>query len=208
MLVAMRHLPVICVLVLGCAVDPNSGTSTLSSSEDSGTTATDDTGTGTDTGGPPACDPVACDLECENDECGHETQAVCQDDGSCMCQSTVNCLPCSPENCGEYEACYSSHSIDGACVTDCVHEFPPFVWDPNIGCVLSLPSNLPVDINSFFDWFNALVNGMVLPRGDDCSDPSVWWLDDDITMITLCPDACALFEQAGSVVIGWGVPCE
>lgn len=46
------------------------------------------------------------------------------------------------------------------------------------------------------------------PSGLDCDDPEVEarWLDPAMEELELCPEACALYMDAGALVFDYGLP--
>lgn len=203
----MRHLSWICALTLACAVAPSDEPSTAATSDDSSTSSTSTSTTDSETSSTtdqPVCNDAFCTAQCGLDECGYEYEGVCHDDGTCSCLPTVNCLPC--EACPPYEQCYGDYTVDGECLFECYHEFPPFAWDGQ--CTISLPTDLPDYIATFINTFFVKIDDLPMPHGENCDDPAAWLLDPDVTTVTLCSDLCAAFEQAGALIVGWGFPCE
>ncbi|MCA9698844.1 MAG: hypothetical protein KC431_15070 [Myxococcales bacterium] len=174
----------------------------------SDTTANTD-GDTTGSTAPEPCNPVDCAASCGNDQCGQHTSGTCQE-GICECLSAQPCLPCDPEACELWTECLGPFTINGACDGPCYYDFP-YDWDAEVGCVLPLPDPLPPGTDIFPQGFEVLIDDMNIPPLDDCNDPMVqygWWIDAELTMLTLCTEACAEFEQVGSLILGWGYPCD
>jgi hypothetical protein len=198
-------------LALACKAPPpgqgDDSTSTGGSDSDSES--------GVDTPPPdvPHCDPAACMQACqlEDDECGETLVGSCSEADVCVCESNSGCQPCLQANCSPYESCGDVHSIGGECVVDCYHELE-YDWDPEVGCVLVLPADLP-PLRSYFleHWFVIIGsdrNAPPLLRAETCVDLEGWVLDERAMTVTLCPNACPLFEAEGSLLTGWAVSCE
>ena len=156
----------------------------------------------------PSCDPAACTASCGYDECGQELQGVCVEQ-ACECHpGPLPGLPCG--NCNTYEVCYSQFSINGECSLLCGYTFPDFIWDPQLGCALALPDDLPENVKSLYPFYELEIGGSKVPHGscDNPMDQNRWWIDAEVTTLTLCAEACANFEQAGAATLFWALSCE
>jgi hypothetical protein len=80
-----------------------------------------------------------------------------------------------------------------------------------VGCVLAIDPTLTDDDAWFFEQYWWVEIDPMPPMqwlGGDCSMSELFVLDLPQKTLTLCPDACMLFESAGTLLTGWAVACE
>jgi hypothetical protein len=207
----MRRVVLVGVLLLGCNARPEPGDD---GAEDEGladTNGEDSLESGEPTDFPEyPCDYLACWRSCgsEYDQCANLV-GYCSDEDTCVCEPDDECLPCAGQVCGPYEVCggFGRPAEYGSCHLPCSHTFQ-FVWDPEVGCVITLPSDIHEDL---FQFWLLEIDQSGFPRADTCDDPrlaNAWVLDTRAFTISLCPDACMAFEAAGQLDTGWGIACE
>lgn len=165
------------------------------------------TGTETESAG---CQPLECAMLCGDmyNECGTNfLLGLCVED-ECVCEDPAdNCLPCGVEvPCLEWQICEQEYSVDGKCSNLCHYEFE-LAWDAEVGCTFQLNPELPYSRVVDFYWY-LKIEGIEQPRGMDCAMPEAWTLDLQQKTLTLCPGACGVFESAGVMQTGWGLPCS
>lgn len=149
---------------------------------------------------PPDCTPSSCVQQCWAvvDECGWGLDGVCMAD-TCVCQPNADCLPCEGQVCASFEVCgsWGREGEFGTCHLPCSGSID-FVWAAAAGCTIELPAGFPIGIEPYMV---VEIAGMTLPKREACGEPEYLeavMFDPPSLTVTLCEDACALFESEGT----------
>ncbi|NVB38247.1 hypothetical protein G6O69_10430 [Pseudenhygromyxa sp. WMMC2535] len=187
----------------GCSDDSEGIDGQTDDDGDNDGSGSEDAQEGGEGSGEGSCDVAECQASCaeEIDACGDPWVGSCED-GACVCAPAGTCEPCVEEECETWMLCATEY---GECSYGC-GSTREMSWAPAASCVL--------DMDGFPASFADVLRITILDvqqgvEGSGCEDPEVDWVwAEDLSTITLCPDFCALFEEAGTVTLEWTVPCE
>lgn len=170
--------------------------------------------------GPPnlSCGAASCHWQCDLDQQASRLgcdELHCPDpphiidyDSACVQEVAEEALACADGPSCDAQSCALSGFWAS---TDCACELPPFTIGYAGSCVLAQPYP---EAEAGMDWTQWSVpgSGEILYVGENaCGDVQLeafWSLEGDVPVLSLCPAACAAFEQAGELKVEYRIPCE